>query len=243
MGATFMDITLYSPTIHSVGTPEYYNETFLKNYVSDLYVQKMYDYKPPKTTRVTLQPSFYGIWNRTWKNGSLISMAPFYNREHYDTLDKKAKYKYILDIIHSSMLQLSEEYNWNKEVFENAYKEVIENDFQFMVHYSQKKSRDKKKLGQIVIEKTESTTTVCVIIEKDGVKTKQKLFDKNNWYWYDEAYKIAKHSKWFDNDRFGIYIKNLNFAIWYSEKDKRVLFEVNGIVHESYNLRRMLSQN
>lgn len=242
MGAPFTDITLYSPTIHSVSTPAYYQETCLKNYVSDLYVQKMYGYKPPTTTRVTLQPSFYGIWNKTRKDGSLISMAPFYDREQYEAFDKRGKYKYILDIIHTSMLQLSEEYNWNKEVFENAYKEIIDNDFEFVVRYPPKKAKDKKKVAEIIIEKTESTTTVYVSMQMEGQCTKQKLFDKKNWYWYDEAYKMAKHSKWFDNNRFGIYIKNLNFAVWYSINDRKVSFEVNGTVQENYNLKRMFTQ-
>jgi len=49
MGRPFSDITLYTPGPYSVGTPEYIEEVSLQNYVSDLYVQKMYGYKPPKT--------------------------------------------------------------------------------------------------------------------------------------------------------------------------------------------------
>ncbi len=40
MGAPFSDITLYLPTPHTVGTPDYYEQTSLENFVSDLYVQK-----------------------------------------------------------------------------------------------------------------------------------------------------------------------------------------------------------
>ena len=79
MGAPFSDITLYTPTPHTVGTNEYWEDTSLKNFVSDLYVQKMYGYKPPKTSRITIQPAFHQIWNRTWKNGSIVSIAPFYS--------------------------------------------------------------------------------------------------------------------------------------------------------------------
>lgn len=47
MGAIFSDITLYTPTPHIVGTPEFQEETALHNFVSDLYLQKMNGYKPP----------------------------------------------------------------------------------------------------------------------------------------------------------------------------------------------------
>ena len=42
---------------------------------------------------------------------------------------------------------------WKKEVFENAYKEIINNDFEFVVRYPPKKAKDKKKVAEIIIEK------------------------------------------------------------------------------------------
>jgi len=242
MGAPFSDITLYTPTPYAVGTLEYVEETSLKNFVSDLYVQKMNGYKPTNATRVTLQPAYHNIWNRTWKNGSLFSIAPLFEREKYNALDKKGKYKYILDIIHWSMLQLSEEYKWDREVFEKAYEEVIDKNFSFIVEYTPKKSKDKKKDAKIVIEKSETITRVYSVMNNEGETIKAKLIDKKNWWWYDEAYKMAKHSKWFDNDRFGIHIQSLNFAVWYSLTKNKVLFEVNGAVQEDYNLKRMFTQ-
>src|SRR4051812_3443242 len=110
MGTPFSDITLYTPSPHEVGTPEYWEETCLQNFVSDLYVQKMNGYKPPKTTRITIQPAFQEAWNRTWKNGSIVDIAPYYNYNEYASLDKKGKYKYILDLIQRATLQLSKEY-------------------------------------------------------------------------------------------------------------------------------------
>ena len=120
MGAPFSDIALYTPTPHTVGTTEYWEDTSLKNFVSDLYVQKMYGYKPPKTTRITIQPAYHDIWTRTWKNGSILAIAPFYSHDEYASFDKKGKYKYILDLIQVATLQLSEEYKWDRTVFEKA---------------------------------------------------------------------------------------------------------------------------
>ena len=99
MGRPFSDITLYTPTPHEVGTPGYWEDTSLKNFVSDLYVQKMYGYKPPKTGKIIIQTAFHGIWDRNWKSGSIVPIAPFYSHDEYASLDKQEKYKYILDCL------------------------------------------------------------------------------------------------------------------------------------------------
>ncbi|CAN5768367.1 hypothetical protein BH10BAC2_BH10BAC2_31190 [soil metagenome] len=69
MGAPFRDISLYAPTIYKSSTKEYWEETSLYNYISDLYIICMHGYKPPNITKVSINPSFYGIWDRTWKDG------------------------------------------------------------------------------------------------------------------------------------------------------------------------------
>lgn len=241
MGAQFGDITLYNPTPFERGTPEYEEETSLINFVCDLYVQKMHGYKPPQATRVTLQPQYHNIWDRTWKTGSIFSIAPLFDRQKYESLVKRGKYQYILDIVHGSMLQLGEEYKWDNEVFHKAYKEIIDNGFCFFTEYPEKTSKDKKKQGRLVLEKTEVLSTLYAVIKIEDKSIKRKLFDKQNWYWYDSVYQIAKHNRWLDNNRFGILMKDLNFSVWYSLIDDKVLFQVNGEVKEQYNLERMFT--
>ena len=241
MAASFSDITLYISTPYKNDTPEYWEETSLKNFVCDLYVQRMNGYKPPQATRITLQPDYYDIWDRTWKNGSIFSIAPLFEREKYEDLDKRGKYQYILDIVHNSMIQLGEEYKWDRQVFEGAYKEIIESNFSFIINYPSKTSKDKKKQGKLVIQKTETMTTVYTVIKIGDVSVSRKLFDKRNWFWYDSAYQMATHNKWLDNERFGIQIKKLNFSVWYSLTEDKVLFEVNGNVKDEYNLERMFT--
>jgi len=228
MAAPFSDISLYLPTPHTVGTPEYNEELAIENYVSDLYVRKMNGYKPPKTSRITIQPAFHDTWNRTWKNGSIVAIAPYFSYNDYAVLDKKAKYKYILDLIQCATLQLSDEYQWNKAVFENAYKEVIESDFKFKIDYSAKTSRDKKKVGMLSVEKTETLTSVYVNIQVNGTTITKKLFDKKNVWWYDCIYLLARHNKWFDSDRFGIGYGKGKIDIWYSLEEREIAIFENG---------------
>jgi len=228
MGSPFSDITLYTQIPHSVGTPEYWEETSLQNFVSDLYVQKMYRYKPPKASRVTIQTAYHNIWKKTWKIGSIISIAGYYSYDDFKVLNKKGKYHYILDLIQNSMLKLSEEYKWDRTVFEKAYKEVIESDFKFKIDYPVKKSRDKKKAAKLSIEKTETKTSVYADISANGSTHKVKLFDKENMWWYDCVYKLSQYNKWFDKDRFGISYGKGMIDIWYSIDQNEVATFENG---------------
>ena len=228
MGRPFSDITLYTPGPYSVGTPEYIEEVSLKNYVSDLYVQKMYGYKPPKTSRITIQPAFHDVWKRTWKTGSIIAIAPYFSYDQYASLDRFGKYKYILDLIQTATLQLCDEYHWDKNVFEKAYKEVTENNFKFKIDYPKKLSRDKRKLANLSIEKTETVTSVFVNIETNGSKLTAKLFDKQNIWWYDCVYILARHNKWLDKYKFGIAYASGKIDAWLSMEDQEVGIFENG---------------
>jgi hypothetical protein len=226
MGAPFSDITLYTPTIYTVGTPEYIEETSLINFVSDLYVQNMNGYKPPKTSRITIQPAFHEIWNRTWKNGSIIAIAPFFSHNEFSSLNKPDKYRYILDLIQTATIQLSDEYQWDRTVFENAYKKILNGNFKFRIEYPAKQSKDRKKSGVFVIIKNEIVTSVYVDIHMNGSVVTKKLFDKKNLWWYDCVYYLARYNKWFDTDRFGIAYGKGKIDIWYSiEKNEVELYE------------------
>jgi hypothetical protein len=221
MGTTFSDITLYIPTPHPVGSPDYITDTSLQNFVSDLYVQKMYGYKPPKISRITIQPEYHDDWKQTWRNGSIVAIAPYFSYKKYAEFEKAEKYRYILDLIQEATLQLSDEYKWEKLVFEKAYKEVIESNFAFKIDYPSKKSKDKGKAANLFIEKTETITSVNINLETSGSNYKIKLFEKRNMWWYDCTYLLARHSKWFDENRFGIYYQKGEIVIWYSlEKTK-----------------------
>ena len=222
MGAPLSDITLYTPMSNTVGTPEYIEQVSLQNFVSDLYVQNMNGYKPPKTSRITIQPDFHDIWNRTWKTGSIVTIAPFFSLDTYLSLDKKGKFKYILDLIQSATLPLSDEYGWDKTVFENAFKKTMDSNFNFRIEYPAKQSKDRKKSGVFVITKTETITSAYVNININGTTTTKKLFDKKNSWCYDCVYYLARHNKWFDNNRFGFGFGKGKIDAWYS-LDKNVV--------------------
>lgn len=233
MGRPFSDITLYIPTPYSPNNPQYWEETSLHNFISDLYVRKMHGYKPPNASRVCIQPAYYGIWNHAWKNGSIFSIACKFSRDKYESVDTLGKYRYTLDVIQEAMTQLSDEYNWDKSVFENAYQEIITSNFAFTIDYPKKISRDKRKHANLRVEKTETTTFAYAIIENDKAIRKIKLFEKRNSYWYDCVYSLAQHSKWLDSNKFGIFYSKAPLEIFYSlGEDKVFLFQSGAPVQE-----------
>ena len=234
----FSDITLYTPTPHKVGTPEYWAETSLRNFISDLYVSKMNGYKPPGATRITIQPSFHGNWLKPAKIGSIVSTSPYYNFDDYERRDRNGKYKYVLDLIQTATLQASDEFNWDKSVFENAYNEVIAANFKFQKDYPSKLARDKKKLASLSIEKTETVTFLYVSVKGSNLAIKKKLFEKKNSWWYDCTYMLAKHGKWFDTDRFGIAYRKNHIVAWYSIIEDKVVLIENGREVEQINFRK-----
>jgi hypothetical protein len=238
MGAPFSDITIYSPSSNTVGTPEYWEEISLINFVSDLYVQNMNGYKPPNTTRITIEPSFHDIWKRTWKNGSIVSIAPFFSYNEFSSFDKFGKYKYVLDLIQSATIQLSEEYKWDRDVFQNSYKKTLDSNFNFRIEYPSKLSKDRKKIGIFIITKTETITSAFVDININGTITTKKLFDKKNSWWYDCIYYLARHNKWFDNNRFGVGFGKGKIDFWYSLDKKLVELYDNGKQVKEINFKK-----
>ena len=84
-------------------------------------------------------------------------------------------------------------------------------------------SRDKKKLGQVVSEKTEKITILNLLFTIGNETKTIKLFENTNWFWYDIAYKLAKNSKWLDNNSFGVSLKNNEKFGYYSLLDDVII--------------------
>ena len=238
MGRPFSDITIYYPIPHKTGTAEYWEDRSLLNFICDLYVQCMNGYNPPKTTRITIQPAYHEIWNSTWKNGSIVAIAPFFSYDEYSSLSKSGKYKYILGLIQTATMELSDEYQWEKQVFEKAYNKILSTDFSFRIETPAKQSRDRKKKGVFVITKNETITSAYVEISFDGQIITRKLFDKENGWCHDSIYPLAKKNRWFDNNRFGVGVENGKIAAWYSVNENLVELFDSGKQVTEINIKR-----
>lgn len=237
------DITLYCTTHYQAGTDEYIKEIALYNYISDLYIVCLRGYKPPGVTCISIEAKTPKKWDRSYKQGSLILTSALFNYQEYITLSTKDQYRLILEMLHETMLELSNEYKWDNSSFINAYNEVIERDYSFKLVYPVKKSMDRKKDANAFVTKTERNTWINSAIIIDGVVMEINLLEKKNFWWYDCAYKFAKESRWLTNDKFGFSFKPGNISIYYSVSDRKTYFEKDSIECNQEEIEKVLKAN
>jgi hypothetical protein len=208
MSHKLTDITLY-----------YYFEddfsqkfTLKQNVISDLYVQCLIGYKPPKTSRLSVELTdvedrIIGYF------GSILSIKAQFNESTFWVLTDKEQNQEILNTIHRIALLCAEEYNWEKCVFQNAYDKVIQLDFKYEIQGKKKFAPDRKHKATIQLEKNEINSTISVVFyDKLGSKIKsvELLKSFQNAMFYG---KIINKYKWFNNNEFGLYTKDEELVI------------------------------
>lgn len=220
MGRPLHDITIYYHGTLIKNTPEDQEFHRTLNYISDFYHNSLDGYKPPKTSRITLHvgPNISLAGPRYF--GAICIYDKIFNEEEYLSLSKHGKYKYILDLLHFAVLELSETYGWDKSVFINSYNHIMASQFKFERFYPSKTSRDKKSTGQVLLTKSVDQSILSIQIQSGGKTINKILFEKKNWFWDDMIYEYSKTCKWLDNTKFGI--KDYHRQCYYSMQDDNV---------------------
>jgi hypothetical protein len=204
MAASLYDITIYFGDTKQKDASDNWLFSRAANFICDFYHQKLFGYKPPRTTRITIiltasesdyKPSFIG---------SICGIARLIDEDAFLRFSETDRYKFLLDLVHGSCMELAEQFGWNKEPFERAYREILESNFSFFVDYPKKQSKDRKKTAHVQVRKTESTSTLYLIFDLENETKKVRLFDKKNRFWSDIVYEMAKNAKWLDNFTFGV---------------------------------------
>jgi hypothetical protein len=67
--------------------------------------------------------------------GAICSYDNIIDEQKYLSLPKEGKYKYILDLIHLTVSEISAFYNWEQTVFDKAYSHIIVSEFKFEKFY------------------------------------------------------------------------------------------------------------
>jgi len=220
MGRPLSDITIYYHGTVLKKTSEDLEFRKTVNYISDFYHNFLNGYKPPKTSRITLhlRPNISLTEPRYF--GSICIYDKMIDEEKYLSLSKHEKYKYILDLLHFAILELSETYGWDKSIFINSYNHIISNRFKFERVYPKKTSRDRKSTGQVLLTKSEDKSILSIQISSGGKNINKTLIEKKNWFWNDSIYEYSKTCKWLDNTKFGI--KEYQRQCYYSVQDDKV---------------------
>jgi hypothetical protein len=213
------DITVYFDNEQEPWTDLRYEA----NYISDMYHNRLNGYKPPKTDRICLHLRDKKIFEKPNYFGAICSYDIEFDFAKYKAIEKKsARYKFMLDSVHKTILETAKILNWDKEVFIKSYDSILRDDFKFIKEYPKKISRDKKNVGQITIEKTE-TKTILKLKINNGQSIETKLIEKKNWFWFDSGYQLADKMKWIDKNNFGYKSKKTDKEVFYSLLDRRVV--------------------
>lgn len=210
MGAPLYDIAIYYDGNVIKDAPDDWDFRKTVNYIADFYHDRLNGYKPKKTGRICIHLGPAKNWDAPNYSGAVCSYDNIINENKYLSLSKKEKYRYILDLLHSTVTEIADTYNWDRSVFNDAYNHILESDFTFEKHYPEKRSKDKKHQGQVILTKTEDRSTLSVLIKSGDITKREILLEKRNWYWYDSTYALAKNAKWLDNSSFGLYKKGKN---------------------------------
>lgn len=120
MAYGFYDITLY-----------YYNNdlniarefTKRQSEISGKYVHLMNKYKPPKTTRISVDLKdeddvlFY--------TGSILCVEAEFNKSYYWSISPSEQNIMILETVHRIAIMCARKYSWDIPIFESAYKTLL----------------------------------------------------------------------------------------------------------------------
>lgn len=223
MGVPLYDITLYYFGRALKEPPEEADFRITANYICDFYHQLLAGYKPPNTARICIHAGNEKAWNGVQYHGSICSIAATIDETKYLSLGKQQQLEYLLGLIHGVCLELCDTQQWDKLIFERAYHQIVDLDYQFSLAYPYKRSRDRQTSARIIIEKTIRHSFLNMEWTGPGGYEKVNLLTKKNWFGNDSVYKLAKRSKWLDKTAFGVSTASNDKYAYYSILDKVII--------------------
>ncbi|MES2379080.1 MAG: hypothetical protein V4553_20990 [Bacteroidota bacterium] len=203
MGYGFYDITLYG-----FGNKDF---AYRNNLVSSLYIDFLDGYKPKGTTRMSVDIGDEDRINSYF--GSILSAEVAFNKERYSLSSPEDQNKIILDTIHRIAILSAEKHEWDKTIFQLAYKRVIESEFIYKKELKKKLSKDRKYRASIFLEKNGEFATISVNFynaNNNFLKSVELLRSFDDEWFYG---RLISNNKWFDNLQFGMHSKNNEIII------------------------------
>jgi hypothetical protein len=207
------DITFYfSSTKKIPQTPDDWSFRKVANFVCDMFYYNLDGYKPPHTSRINIMlnenPS--AAENSVCYFGSICLINAKIDEDKYLKNSLIENQFFLLEIIKSATDSASIEYNWDKSVFENAYKKTIALGFNFNITLHEKKKGDK--VLKTIIEKDIHNSFLKIKLENKTIT----LIKKDNICCHDSIFSWGEKVKWFNTDEVGIELKKQQVKISYS---------------------------
>lgn len=209
-----------------------------QNLISDLYVQFLEGYKPPKISRISVQLRQKDNVGEYF--GSILPASAKFDENEYWALSDLDQNLIILNTVHRIAMLCADQYVWDKMVFERAYNKVREANFIYAFESKRKFNRNRQYRASILLEKNEEHSTISVLFydksDKEIRKTELlKSFQTESFYG-----QIIKKSKWFSNDLFGLYTANGELSIQASLETGKVVTQIEPKNHSKQELEGIL---
>ena len=220
--ARLTDITLYD-LFHPAEGQRHFQQR--ANYVGELYLQGLGDYKPLKTSRISIDLVSEHRPPCAYRHGSIALTAQPVDTLLYDGLSDSEKLHFLLDRLHAAMEYLGHAYHWDLAVLAHAYAQAKAGGLVFRVEYPEKATRGGKRRARLLLEKTVTTTRLSACIAADGQHVQALLYQGPNMGPYDPVYAVVKHGKWLTRDAYGVHTTHPECRVWYSLPDDRVYQE------------------
>lgn len=217
--------------------------TSTQNLVSDLYVHFLEGYKPPKTTKISVELGGHDEVVGYFESSILRVIAKF-DKDKYWTLAELEQQKYILETVHKTALLCANEYGWDNEKFISAYNRVLEVNFKYQFTYKVKSAPNRKNKACLQIEKTEKHATLSVLFLdqfNNEIKQVELLKTFTNEMFYSG---FIKNNKWLNDQQFGIYTQDNEIVISASllETNSEIIFKpITKKLEELEGYLRMIS--
>lgn len=208
-------------------------------YIADAYQANLNGYKPHRTTRIGIYLSEKILWDsKPWFNGSICHLPVVFNNLDYSRLNQQEAKLYLLNLMHSTIIDNCEALKWEKEKFKNAYLKTIENNLEYIKNYPFKTSRSKQNRAHIIVKKTLELTIIFFRVNNLEIK----VYEKKNEFWADQFDNFVSRNKWFDNDSFGINTAKNGFRLFYSLSKKGFGYQIDSKFVNDNNLNIKIEQ-
>ena len=193
------------------------------HYIADTYYSALDGYKPFKTTRIGIFLSNEKLWGgKPFFTGSIVALPCVFDFSKYLECPKALQQKYLLDLMHQTIIEYCTELKWDKLIFENAYKYVLDNNLEYIKQFPVKVNRDKQNKAQIIIRKNINETLTFL-----NINNKELLFFKSqNRFCLDPIPKLVSKNKWLDKSSFGISAELGEMNFFYSLDKKSFDYQI-----------------
>lgn len=213
----FYDITIYYPDrktldFDKLGHSNQFREVV--NFVSRSYHRLLNGYKPPKTSRLGIhftinkdnesRPGTYF--------GSICSVMSYFDEDRYLELSGESRLRYILELLHASVLKAATQFCWRLDIFQQAYQHLLNNNLVYVKEFPVKTNRKKSHWAKVILK--ENLTHSSIYFEVSDKEKSTLFFAVNTRVSFAEFY--CEKAKWLTNDEFGISVPVDNHKVSYS---------------------------